>query len=75
MHNDRAGFRALNLPAAFVEFAHSAGPAGTIFGAHPVDVLGEVADLVEGVPDRELKIALRRTGGQDDLHFNQMLFG
>ena len=34
--------------------------AGTIFSANPVDVLREIADLVESVPYGKLKFALEQ---------------
>ena len=66
--DDRTTFSALNLPATFVELAHCEFLARAIFGADPVHILGKVANLIEGVPHRKLEIALRGTGGQDDLN-------
>ena len=49
--------------------------AGTIFGANPIDVLREIANLVESVPYGKLKFALSSARRQNDLYFDQMLFG
>src|ERR1700730_9599916 len=73
--NDRACVGALNLPAALVDFANRKGLAGTILRSDPVDVLGKVADLIESIPDRKLKVTLRSTGREKDLHFDEVLLG
>src|ERR1700684_2942973 len=57
--NDRAAFRASNLPTALVELPHPERIAGTIFRANPVHVLREIADLIERIPNRKLDVALR----------------
>ena len=73
--HDRSAGCVLNLPAAFVEFAHRKRLAGAILGAHPVHVLGEITNLVKGIPHGKLQFALSGTGWQDDLHFDEMLLG
>jgi hypothetical protein len=44
----------VDSPGTFIEFVHRKRRAGEIAGANPVDVLGEVTDLVKSVPDRQL---------------------
>src|SRR4029077_3000875 len=73
--HDCARIRVLNLPTALIEFVKSKRSAGTIFGANPIYVLREVADLVKSVPDRELKFALSGSGGQHNLNLYQVLLG
>ena len=73
--DDRTCCGTLDLPAALIGFVNRKFPAGSIFGAHPVDVLREVADLIERIPDGELEIALRRPGRQSDLNLREMLRG
>src|SRR5580692_5232419 len=70
-----ATFGTGNLPAALVQLLHGKRPAGAVFRADPVHVLGEVANLIECIPDGKLYLALRRSCGQDDLNFYQMMFG
>src|SRR5580700_3848848 len=73
--HDSACLRTRELPAALIQFAHGERVACTVFGAHPVYVLREVAHLVPRVPNRKLQLALRRTFRKYDLHFDQMLPG
>src|ERR1700723_2222836 len=70
-----ATFGTGNLPAALVQLLHGKRPAGAVFRADPVHVLGEVANLIERIPDGKLYLALRRSCGQDDLNFYQMMLG
>src|SRR5580704_16979837 len=70
-----AGLGVLNLPAALIQFADCERLAGAIAGAHPIDVLRKIADLVERVPYRKLKVALGGAGGKCDPHFDEMLLG
>ena len=47
--------------------------ACAIFGLNPVYELGEVADLIKGVPDWKLEIALGGAWGQGDLDLDNVL--
>jgi hypothetical protein len=58
-----------------VQFANGQRLAGAVFGPNPINVLREVADLVESVPDRKLKSAVGGAWGKLDLDFDQMLLG
>src|SRR5258708_38702708 len=70
--DDRTCGRTLNLPAAFIGFVNRKFSTRAIFGADPVYVLSEVADLVERMPHWELEIALCRTGRQHDLNLREL---
>src|ERR1700693_3309170 len=70
-----ATFGTGNLPATLGQRLHGKRPAGAVFRADPVHVLSEVANLIERIPDGKLQLALRRSCGQDDLNFYQMMFG
>src|SRR6185437_16388209 len=72
-----ADFRALRrsaeAPRRLIYLVHRkrlsiAGP-----GPDPVHVLGEIAYLIKGVPDRQLQIAFGRAGTEDNLHFHHVV--
>ncbi len=73
--DNRSALCTLNLPAALVEFVHGKRLTGAVFRTDPVHVLGEVADLIQRVPHGKLEFTLCATWGQDDLDFDEMLFG
>src|SRR5580692_405868 len=73
--DDRSTRRILNLPSALVVLADGQRLASTIFRADPVHVLAEVTNLIQGVPNGELQLALRSARRQNDFHFYQMLLG
>src|SRR6202044_3559918 len=73
--NDCAASRAMNLPTALMKFADVKSLPCPIFGANPIHVLGEIADLIQRVPDWKLKLAICGPGRKCDLNFSQMLFG
>src|SRR5437764_10259325 len=71
--DDCARLCALNLPAALIQSTDGNRRTGAISRSYPVHVLGKVADLIERVPDRKLKLPLRGAGGKRNLDLNQML--
>ena len=65
---------ALNLPAALIELANGEWLAGAVVGSNPVHVLREIANLVQGIPHRQLQLTSRVPRGEHDLHVRQVLF-
>src|ERR1700730_13092026 len=73
--NHSAALHVADLRTALVQGAHWNRPPGAVSGSNPVYVLGKVAHLIQRVPNRKLKFALRRTFRQHYLHLHQMLLG
>src|SRR5258708_4394697 len=62
-----------DLPAAVIDLEYAQRATGTVFGANPVNVLRELADLVQRVPYWKLQLSFLRAFCQHDLHLDQVL--
>ena len=63
----------VEMPGCLVELVHGDRLPGPRPRTDAVHVLGEIAHLVEGIPDRQLHVALRKPRAQNDFHSDQML--
>ena len=73
--NDGSICCTFHLPAAWIDLENLKRLAGAILGANPIDVLGEIANLIKSIPYRKLKFAVAGAGRQHDLHLHKMLLG
>jgi len=73
--DDSALAQAVDLPAAFIEFAGWERRTAGVAGANPEDILGEIPNLVSGVPDWQLELALGGAGGMAMATSNKVFSG
>src|SRR5258708_27958091 len=62
-----------DLPAAVIDLEYAPRATGTAFGANPVNVLRELADLVQRIPYCNLPLAFLPAFCHHDLHLAHVL--
>src|SRR5258708_1578276 len=71
--NDRCRLTSGDLPSALIELKQGERASRMVLRMNPIDVLSEVANLIQSIPNWKLQFTQGRTLRQDDLYLDEML--